>query len=194
MERMAAGQPPDREPATADGAMRPDRLQRVLAAGWQEPAARGEQRADEAPVSRESSHEHPLIMDLLPALPPQQCAEYQVEIGGEVRLACGGRPGIGTYHKQATSRKRPQVPAGEVAEPPPDPVPHHGRADRSADHESHPGGLILAGANQQMAGQQRPPGPVTATGRRELRVPPHPGHRGKHRGSPWREVAAQVRH
>jgi hypothetical protein len=139
------------------------------------------------------SRRAPLIMDLLPALPPQQCAEYQVEIGGEVRLARGGRSGIGAYHKQATSRKRPQIPAGEVPEPAPDPVPYHGRAHRPADHEPHPGGLILAGAYQQMTGQQRPPGPVTAIGRRELRVPPHPGHRGKHRGSLWREVAAQVR-
>jgi len=44
---------------------------------------------------------------LRPTLPPKQSADYQVEFGGEIRLACGSGPGIGTHHQQATFRKRP---------------------------------------------------------------------------------------
>ena len=122
---------------------------------------------------------------LHPALPPQQSAEYQVEIGGEIRLACGRGPGIGAYHKQATSRKRPQIPAGQMTEPPPDPVPHHRRAHRPAHDESDPGRLIPARPHQQMAGQQRPAGPAAAADRRgEICPMPHPRRCGKHRRSP----------
>ena len=117
-----------------------------------------------------------------PTLPPQQYAEYQVEFGGEIRLACGRRPGIGAYHKQATSRKRPQVPAGKVAEPPSDPVPHHRGTHGAAYREAHSGRIIPAGAHQQMAGQQRPARTAAAADRLgELSAPPHPGRRWKHR-------------
>ena len=56
---------------------------------------------------------------LRPTLPPKQSSDYQVEFGGEIRLACGGGPGIGTHHQQATFRKRPEVPAGQMSEPAP---------------------------------------------------------------------------
>ena len=121
-----------------------------------------------------------------PTLPPQQCAEYQVEFGGEIRLACGRRPGIGAHHKQATSRKRPQIPAGQVTQPPADPVAHHRAAHGAAYHESHPGRIIPAGAHQQVARQQRTTRAAATPDRLgELRLTPHPGRCGKHRGSPW---------
>ena len=121
-----------------------------------------------------------------PTLPPQQCAEYQVEFGGEIRLACGRRPGIGAHHKQATSRKRPQIPAGQVTQPPADPVAHHRAAHGAAYHEPHPGRIIPAGAHQQVARQQRPARAAATPDRLgELRLTPHPGRCGKHRGSPW---------
>ena len=121
-----------------------------------------------------------------PTLPPQQYAEYQVELGGEIRLACGRRPGIGAHHKQATSRKRPQIPAGQVTQPATDPVAHHRGAHGAAYHEPHPGRIIPAGAHQQVARQQWP-ARAAATPHRlgELRLTPHPGRCGEHRGSPW---------
>jgi hypothetical protein len=121
-----------------------------------------------------------------PTLPPQQYAEYQVELGGEIRLACGRRPGIGAHHKQATSRKRPQIPAGQVTQPATDPVAHHRGAHGAAYHEPHPGRIIPAGAHQQVARQQRTTRAAATPDRLgELRLTPHPGRCGKHRGSPW---------
>jgi hypothetical protein len=31
-------------------------------------------------------------------LPPEQCDEYQVELSGKIRLACGRGPRVGTHH------------------------------------------------------------------------------------------------
>jgi len=130
-----------------------------------------------------------------PTLPPQQCAEYQVELGGEIRLACGRRLRVGAYHKQATSRKRPQVPAGKVTKPAADPITHYRRAHAAAYHKAHPGRIIPPRARQQVTGKQRPArAPAAADGRGELRAPPHPGRCRKHCGSPGKGVTGQVRH
>lgn len=80
-------------------------------------------------------------------LPPKQCSYYQVKVGGEIRLACGRAPGIGTYHQQATFRKRSQVPAGQMAQLPAHPVTYHGIAHGAAHNEADPGRLIAIGAD-----------------------------------------------
>jgi hypothetical protein len=69
-------------------------------------------------------------------LPPKQCSDYQVDVGGEIRLASRGRARRSAHYKQATSRQRAQVPTGEVPQPPPHLVPDHSRADRFAYHEA----------------------------------------------------------
>jgi len=58
-------------------------------------------------------------------LPPKQSSDYQVEVGGEIRLAGRSRARRGADYKQATSRQQPQVPAREVPQPPPDRIPNH---------------------------------------------------------------------
>jgi len=87
---------------------------------------------------------------LRPTLPPKQSSDNQVEFGGEIRLACGSGPGIGTYHQQATVRKRPEIPAGQMSQPPSDPVAHDSAAHGTANHEADPGRLITARLAEQM--------------------------------------------
>jgi hypothetical protein len=77
-------------------------------------------------------------------LPPKQCFEYQVEVGGNIRLAGRCRARRGADYKQATSRQQPQIPAGEVPQPPPDSIPDHRPAYRLADYEAHTRGLRAA--------------------------------------------------
>jgi hypothetical protein len=112
---------------------------------------------------------------LRPTLPPKQSSDYQVEFGGEIRLACGGGPGIGTHHQQATFRKRPEIPAGQMSQPAPHPVAHHGAAHGTAHHEADPSRLIVTRPAQQVPRDQRPARAVAATHHlRELAAPPHP--------------------
>src|ERR1022692_812589 len=59
MERVAPAQSPPRQPAAADGTMKFDRLKRVRAARWVEPAARSEHRADEPAVAGEQPNQQP---------------------------------------------------------------------------------------------------------------------------------------
>jgi hypothetical protein len=80
-------------------------------------------------------------------LPPKQNSYYQVEVRGEIRLACGRAPGVGTYHQQATFRKGSQVRAGQMAEPSTDPVTYHGIAHGTAHDEADPGRLIAIGTD-----------------------------------------------
>src|SRR5580693_1735823 len=89
---------------------------------------------------------------LRPTLPPKQSADYQVEFGGEIRLAGGSGPGIGTHHQQATFRKRPEIPAGQMTQPAADLVAHHSTPHGPAHHEAHPGRLIVARLPEQVAG------------------------------------------
>jgi hypothetical protein len=122
---------------------------------------------------------------LRPTLPPKQSSDYQVEFGGEIRLACGSGPGIGTYHQQATFRKRPEIPAGQMSQLPPDPVAHDSAAHSAANHEADPGRLIVARPVEQMRREQLPSRAAAATDRRgEVRAPPHPRRGGEHRRSP----------
>jgi hypothetical protein len=106
---------------------------------------------------------------LRPTLPPEQSVDYQVEFGGEIRLACGSGPGIGTHHQQATFRKRPEVPAGQMTEPAPDLVPHDRASHGLTYHESDARGLVVPGLAEQVTRDQRPPcAAAAAQGPREL--------------------------
>ena len=106
---------------------------------------------------------------LCPTLPPKQSADYQVEFGGEIRLACGGGPGIGTHHQQATFRKRAEIPAGQMTEPAPDSVTHDSPAHGLAHHEADPGGIVTARLAEQVAGVQLPSRAAAAAhGQREF--------------------------
>jgi len=111
--------------------------------------------------------------------------DYQVEFGGEIRLACGSGPGIGAYHQQATFRKRPEIPAGQMAQPPAHLVAHHRASDSPAHHKAYPRRIIAARLPEQVAGDQGPPGATAAPDRpSELRALPHPGRGGEHSPSP----------
>src|ERR1700691_4540613 len=130
-----------------------------------------------APVVRSafSSIRLCLSRTLRPTLPPKQSMDYQVEFGGEIRLACGGGPGIGTHHQQATFRKRAEIPAGQMTEPAPDSVTHDSPAHGLTHHEADPRKLVVAGPAQQVTRDQRPPcAPGAAQGARGLRAPPPP--------------------
>jgi hypothetical protein len=85
-------------------------------------------------------------------LPPKQSSDYQVEVGGEIRLAGHGRARCGAHYKQATPRQRTQVPAGKVTKAPFDRIPHYRGPDRLADDETHPGRIAAARTDQQMTG------------------------------------------
>ena len=125
------------------------------------------------------------VTDVVSTLPPKKCCDYQVEFGGEIRLACGSGPGIGTHHQQATFRKRPEIPAGQMTQPAADLVAHHSPAYRPAHHEAHPRRLLVPRLPEQVTGDQFPPGAAAAAYRpRELRALPHPCRCGKHRMSP----------
>ena len=138
------------------------------------------------------------VTNAVSTLPPKQCCYYQVEFGGEIRLACGSGRGIGTHHQQATFRKRPEIPAGQMTQPAADLVAHHSAPHGPAHHEAHPRRLIMARLPEQVAGDQFPPGAAAAAHRpRELRALPHPCRCGKHRRSPRAGAGPgpeQVRH
>jgi hypothetical protein len=125
-------------------------------------------------------------------LPPKQCLDYQVEFGGEIRLACGRGPGICAYHQQATFRKRTQIPSGQMTQLPTDPVADHRTADGAAHDEADVSGLIVIGADEQVSREQRPACPAAfPQGRAELAAAPHPGGGGQHRCSRQLQVLAR---
>jgi hypothetical protein len=83
-------------------------------------------------------------------LPPKQCSDYQVEVGGEIRLAGRGRARRSAHYKKATSRQRTQVPTGEVPQPPSDFVTDHSRTDRLAYHEADVRWLLTIPLDEQV--------------------------------------------
>jgi len=119
------------------------------------------------------------ITDVCPNLPPQQPADDQIQIRGEIWLACVRGRSVCAHHKKATARKRLKVPAHKLTKASLDPIPGHRRANRPADHESYPGRFPVmdpVGPHQQVTHRERPartsPG---AHGQRELRAAAHPG-------------------
>ena len=119
------------------------------------------------------------ITDVCPNLAPQQPADHQVQIRGEIWLAGVRGCSVCAHHKKATARKRVKVPAHKLAKAPLDPVPGHRGTNRPADHEAYPGRLPVmnpVGPHQQVTDHERPartsPG---AHGQRELRAAAHPG-------------------
>src|SRR3974390_559219 len=99
------------------------------------------------------------ITDVRPSLPPQQPAYHQVQIRGEIRLACVRGRGVCAHHKKATARQRLKVPAHQLAKPPLDTVSGRRRADRPADHKSYPGRLTVmdpVGPDEQITAHRRP--------------------------------------
>lgn len=117
-----------------------------------------------------------VITGVDPYLPPQQGADYQVEFGGKIRLACGRGRRVGADNKQATSRQRVKITAGQVSQASAYFISLNGAAHRTAYHEPYPGRLVPgSGADDQMPAEQAPPGPAAlADGRGELRLLPHP--------------------
>jgi hypothetical protein len=119
------------------------------------------------------------MIDVCPNLPPQQPADHQIQIRGEICLACVRGRSVCAHHKKATARKQLKVPAHKLTQAPLDPVPGHRGANRPADHESYPGrlgGMANVILHQQVANHARPPrtGPG-AHGQRELGAAAHPG-------------------
>ncbi len=112
------------------------------------------------------------IADVRPNLPPQQPADHQAQIRGEIRLAGVRGRGVCAHHKKATARKQLKVPAHKLAEPSLDAVSGHCRANRPADHESNPGRFTSRiDADQQVTHDQWPTRASTGTyGQRELRA------------------------
>jgi len=115
-------------------------------------------------------------------LPPKQSSDYQVEVGGKIRLARSSCARCSAQYKQATSRQRPQVPAGKMPEPSADPIADYGAAD-SAPHDETDKRILAGtgGLDEQMPRDERPTCPAPASRRRgEVSPPPHPRRSGKH--------------
>jgi hypothetical protein len=101
------------------------------------------------------------IADVCPNLPPQQPADHQIQIRGEIGLARVRGRSVCAHHKKATARKRLKVPAHKLTKAPLNPVSRHGRADGPADHKSYPGWLPVMDTvrtDQQVTHDEGPPG------------------------------------
>ncbi len=72
-----------------------------------------------------------------PNLPPQQSSDHQVEIGGQIRLACASGCRMRAQYEQATPGERGKSPAHQFPEPPFHPVANHRRANRTADDKAY---------------------------------------------------------
>ena len=123
------------------------------------------------------------ITDVCPNLPLQQPTDHQVQIRGEIWLACVRGRSVCAHHKKATARKQLKVPAHKLTKAPLDPVPGHRGANRPADYESYPGRFPVVdsvGPHQQVTHHARPartsPG---AHGQREFGAAAHPGLGGQ---------------
>jgi hypothetical protein len=101
-----------------------------------------------------------------PNLPPQQSVYHQVQIGGQIRLACGRGRRIGADHKKATCRQHAKIPAHERTKTTSHPVAHHGGANRATDYKSYPGRFGTLTPRQQVTGDGGTPG-AAATARRQ---------------------------
>jgi len=140
------------------------------------------------------------MTDARPNLPPQQPAQYRFQICGEIRLARVRGRGICAHHKKATARKQVEIPAHELTKLPFDAVPGHGRANRPADRESYPRGLLgelRVVPDEQVPDETGPPCAGTCPhGQRELSAAAHPGLRRKDqalsRSRPLRRRAAST--
>jgi hypothetical protein len=121
------------------------------------------------------------ITDTRPNLPPQQPADDQIQIRGEILLARARGHSVRAHHKKATARKQLKVPAHQLAKTSLDAVSGHRRAHRPADHESYPGGLAIMDSVRPHQQVTHHAGPTCADpgahGQRELRAPAHPGLR-----------------
>jgi hypothetical protein len=115
-------------------------------------------------------------------LPPKQSSDYQVEVGGEIRLAGRSRARRGADYKKATSRQQAQVPSGEVPEPSPDRIPDHSGTHRPADDETDASRLgAIVGSDEKVARHELPPSFAAAAGREpEVSTAPHPRGCRKH--------------
>lgn len=140
------------------------------------------------------------ITDARPNLPPQQPSDHRIQIRGEIRLACVRGRGVRAHHKKATARKRVEIPAHQLTEPPLDTISGYRRANRPAHHEPYPGRFLLVNhvlADQQVTHHARPAHPDPGAYRqRELRAAAHPGLRGQDqalsRSRPLRLRAARM--
>ena len=72
-----------------------------------------------------------------PNLPPEQSSKNQVEIGGQISLACASGRRMSAHHEEATPRKRGNPPAHQFPEPSLHTVTNYRRADRTAYHEAY---------------------------------------------------------
>jgi hypothetical protein len=131
-----------------------------------------------------------------PNLPPKQPAEYQIEIGGEISLACVRCPGISADDKQATRWQQSSAHPGHITKTPPQPVAHDGSPNGTRNHETDSGqsDLVIPGPpailGQQMCSEQPTACTLTLADRQlELLAPPHPGRRGKHVFAPSKRRA-----
>jgi len=72
-----------------------------------------------------------------PNLPPKQPAEHQIELGGEISLACIRCPGISADDKQATRWQATGARSGHFAQPTAHTVAHHRAPECPGHHETH---------------------------------------------------------
>jgi hypothetical protein len=126
-----------------------------------------------------------------PNLPPKQPAEYQIEFGGEISLACVRCPGISADDKQATRWQPACAHPGCVTKPPPDAISDDRAPERTGNHESdprrnrHPAprhpGIRRSDSREQVGGEQPAARALTPANRQfEVLTPPHPDRCGKH--------------
>src|SRR3984957_17214027 len=106
------------------------------------------------------------ITDVCPNLPPQQPADHQVQIRGEIGLACVRGRSVCAHHKKATARKQLKVPAHELTKAPLDGVPGH--------RGTFPGRLAGKGPGRAEPPGTLPPGPADPKpgGARRAGTPP----------------------
>jgi hypothetical protein len=110
-----------------------------------------------------------------PTLPPKQRPDYQVDVGGKIRLASRSRARASAQYKQATSRQRLQITTGQMPQAPFHPVSHDCSAYLPADDEADQRRVTLIRLHEQVTRDQRPARPAAASCRRsEVGPPPHP--------------------
>jgi hypothetical protein len=85
-----------------------------------------------------------------PTLPPKQRSDYQVEVGGKIRLASLRGARARAQYKQATSRQRAEVPSGQVPKATFDLISHDCRSHSLTHHESHQRRSVAVRLDQQM--------------------------------------------
>jgi hypothetical protein len=71
------------------------------------------------------------------SLPPQQSVEYQVKIGGQIRLADARSGRVGTHYEHATAREIGETRPHHFPKPSPYPIANHRGANRTADDKAY---------------------------------------------------------